>query len=169
MIYTFCINGYPQAGKDSFVELCKLIYGNCYNFSTVDFVKQVAFYCGWNGKKTDKDRKFLSDLKKILAEWDDIPFRSVVNKIKSLEDKYQDNDCLVFIHVREPAEIQRFVDTLGSKTILIRRAAIEDYYQSNSSDANVLQFNYDYEIRNDGTLFELKSKARDFLYDLNLI
>ena len=35
--------------------------------STVDFVKQIARECGWDGVKTPRNRKFLSDLKDLLT------------------------------------------------------------------------------------------------------
>ena len=61
------INGYPESGKDTFVNLCKNIVGESFvkNISTVDFVKEVAMLCGWDGTKTPKNRKFLSDLNHI--------------------------------------------------------------------------------------------------------
>ena len=51
---------------------------SCRIISTVDFVKEVAKFCGWNGQKTPKDRKFLSDLKNILTQWNDIPYKDII-------------------------------------------------------------------------------------------
>ena len=56
------INGTGGCGKTTFVELTQK-YGKVINFSSVDKVKEVAKLIGWDGKKTEKDRKFLSDLK----------------------------------------------------------------------------------------------------------
>ena len=48
------INGMPRSGKDTFVGMCQEIIGEkrCLNVSTVDFVKEVAAYCGWDKTKT---------------------------------------------------------------------------------------------------------------------
>ena len=56
------INGTGGSGKDTFVEYVSK-YAKVYNFSSVDKVKEIAKLIGWTGTKTDKDRKFLSDLK----------------------------------------------------------------------------------------------------------
>ena len=79
----FVINGAPRAGKDTFVEICKDLIGNerCLNVSTVDFVKEVAKFAGWDGNKTPEARKFLSDLKDIMTEYDNIPFKKVKRAI----------------------------------------------------------------------------------------
>ena len=59
------INGYPMSGKDEFTTYCKEILKRktiqSYNISTVDKVKEIAKLMGWDGEKTPKARKFLSD------------------------------------------------------------------------------------------------------------
>jgi hypothetical protein len=37
---------------------------------------------------------------------------------------------------------------------------------TNSSDANVEEYDYDYHIKNDGTLEELKEQAKEFVENL---
>ena len=51
------INGKAGTGKDTFVLMCKDILGatKVLNASTIDFVKEVAEYCGWDGTKTQKN------------------------------------------------------------------------------------------------------------------
>lgn len=73
------INGFPGAGKDEFVSCCKKLIGEPYvrNISTVDFVKYIATECGWDGTKTPKNRAFLSNLKDLLIEWNDVPFKKI--------------------------------------------------------------------------------------------
>ena len=51
---------------------------------------------------------------------------------------------------------------LDAITLLIRRPG-DNSEQSNHSDADVENFEYDYVIENDGTLEELEQKAQDFL------
>lgn len=164
----YILNGKAGSGKTTFF---KLIEEKCcnyvYNYSTVDLVKKVAYGCGWNGEKTPENRKFLSDLKDLLTEWDDVPYKDCLKEIKritSLADIYdvEHDDWAIFIDCREPKEIQKFVDRLGAKTIFIDRK-IEDYNASNHADANVENFEYDIVINNNGTLEDLAAVAMNFI------
>lgn len=166
-----CINGAPTCGKDTFVKLCQKYLLWCGNFSTVDFVKEVAAHAGWDGTKTPHNRKFLSDLKDLLTEWDDVPFKKIQDAIclykKEAESyDFSSEDVLCFIHCREPKEIQKFVGKMGAKTLLIRRPDVERGEQSNHADSDVFNYNYDYTITNDGTLLDLENKAVDFILEL---
>lgn len=164
----YILNGKAGSGKTTFF---KLIEEKCrnyvYNYSTVDLVKKVAYGCGWDGSKTPENRKFLSDLKDLLTEWDDVPYKDCLKEIKritSLADIYdvEHDDWAIFIDCREPKEIQKFVDRLGAKTIFIDRK-IEDYNASNHADANVENFEYDIVINNNGTLEDLAAVAMNFI------
>lgn len=164
----YILNGKAGSGKTTFFKLIKEKCRNyVYNYSTVDLVKKVAYGCGWNGSKTPENRKFLSDLKDLLIEWDDVPYKDCLKEIKritSLADIYdmEHDDWAIFIDCREPKEIQKFVDRLGAKTIFIDRK-IEDYNASNHADANVENFEYDIVINNNGTLEDLAAVAMNFI------
>ena len=159
------LNGQPRAGKSLFVQYCKEVAKDnmVFEYSTVDFVKLVAAACGWDGQKTPKDRKFLSDLKQLLTDWGDVPFKKTLAYIDEI-GRISSN-AVVFIHCREPKEIQRFVDHFGNDcvTLLIRRDAVESNNQSNASDANVLDFDYDLTIFNNGTFEDLMNEAQGFI------
>ena len=166
------INGTGGAGKDTFVTMCKDVYGSkrIINISTVDYVKDVAYELGWDGTKTPKNRKFLSDLKDLLTEWEDIPFIQTCQRIDSWLDYMcgeglDEKEVIVFIHCREPKEIERFVKEYNATTLLIRRSAAESVEASNHADANVLDYAYDYTIYNDSTLSWLRNEALIFLRD----
>ena len=68
------INGKGGVGKDTFIQLCQNYSDDIVNISSVDFVKEVAHFCGWQGEKDVSARKFLSDIKDALTNWKDIPF-----------------------------------------------------------------------------------------------
>jgi dephospho-CoA kinase len=163
------VNGMPMSGKSQFVEYCLQelgFYGE--EVSTVDFVKELATLAGWDGVKRPKDRKFLSDLKDLLVDWNDVPFKKIVEARDRLADHldylgYDANMGVVFTHCREPEEIQKFVDRENAITVLLRREAVENYKQSNHADANVFNYKYDYVIDNNGNLEELREKAKGFL------
>ena len=167
----FIVNGRPCSGKDTFVNFClKELgpYGK--RISTVDFVREIAVRCGWDGTKTPQNRKFLSDLKDLLTNWGDVPYKKTLQEVKlfyyDLECYDVENNGVVFIMSREPEEISRFEKELGAKSVLIRRNAVEFNEQSNHADSEVLNHKYDYIIENNGTIDELKEKAKEFLKNL---
>lgn len=154
--------------------MCKDILGatKVLNASTIDFVKEVAEYCGWDGTKTPENRKFLSDLKDILAQWGDIPLKKVCQEIRTWQNLWvaagEYDKAVVFIHCREPKEIQKLCDELNTYepiTLLVRRDAAESVKQVNHADNEVLNYEYDYVVSNNGSLSELRARAEEFLRD----
>ena len=167
----FIINGRPRSGKDTFVNFCLEELGAFGKLiSTVDFVKKIATECGWDGTKDLKNRKFLSDLKDLLTNWGDVPYKKTLQEIDMFKfdlDYWDVSDKgVVFIMCREPKEIERFERELNAKSVLIRRASVEFEQQSNHADSEVLNHKYDYIIENNSTVDELKEKAKGFLKNL---
>lgn len=155
------INGTGGSGKDTFVELVSTIK-KVYNVSSVDKVKEIAKICGWNGEKKEKDRKFLSDLKLLLIDYNDLPFNDICEKIEKFNNL---DDEIMFIHIREPEEIDRVVKKCNAITLLIKRKGLENI-ETNSSDFNVDNYEYNYYINNDGTIDDLKEEATKFISEL---
>lgn len=169
-IHYVVVNGKPGSGKTTFETLCleKLVYASCY--STIDFVKEIAKKCGWNGEKTDKNRKFLSDLKDLLTDWADVPYESILKKAASIEQELKEYflevDYILFVDSREPEEIERFEKMLNATSLLVRRPEVESEQASNHADENVFRHVYDYTIWNDGTIEDLTLKADSFIIEL---
>lgn len=151
------INGTGGSGKDTFVSLFSK-YCRVYNFSSIDKVKEIARLVGWNGGKTEKDRKFLSDLKKLTTNYNDMAFTDT--KV-AVEKFLQSKDEVMFIHIREIPEIKRAVKEFGALTLLIKRKGY-DNITSNESDANVDNYDYDFIIEND-TLEDLEKRTKSFV------
>lgn len=158
--YVIIINGTGGSGKDTFVQFVSK-YSRVTNFSSVDKVKSIATIIGWNGQKNEKDRKFLSDLKRLTTEYNDMPFNSIKEAFNIF--KNSDNEIL-FIHIREPEEIKRAVITFDAKSLLVKRIGLKNI-SSNSSDADVDNYDYDFIIEND-TLENLDNKALQFVKKL---
>ena len=162
------INGYPESGKDTFVNFCKDIVGEAYckNISTVDFIKYISTKCGCDITKTAKNRKFLSDMKDLLTEWNDVPFQKVKNEIDSfyrdLKSYGADKHGIVFIHCREPEEIERLEKELDAKSVFIDRKESKKE-QSNHADSRVENHSYTYIIDNNEDLDHLKKSAETFI------
>lgn len=156
------INGSGGVGKDTFVEFCSE-FANVKNISSVDKVKEAAkVLVNWNGEKDEKSRKFLSDLKKMSIDYNNYPM--VYIKEQANEFKANETEKIMFIHIREISEIEKVKDEVGAKTLLITSSRVQKI-TTNSSDANVADYNYDCYISNDGTLEELKEKAKKFVME----
>lgn len=161
-INIFIINGQGSVGKTSFEKMVQEIgvaHGdNIKILSTIDYVKDIAKEFGWDGKKELKDRKMLSDLKDLLTEWNDIPYKKICEKINECN---QNNIKAIFIDSREPQEIQRFVNDYQALTVLIKRSNIKMIY-GNHADDEVENYHYDCIIDNSRGLTELLEEATIF-------
>lgn len=164
----FIINGPAGAGKDTFIEqvasLCKL--DEVVSYSYADEAKRLATFAGWEGTKTEADRRFLAELCDSLQSWADIPFRACIRKY---EEEVERGKCkLLFFHVRKPGDIHRmtcfFREKFGVEvqTIYFYRDVKEVH--SNIADSAVYSpFNYDIAVNNQYGLYELLIQARNFV------
>lgn len=165
------VGGFPRSGKSTFVSYCQEIIGENYtlDISTVDLVKSLAVKAGWDGTKTPKNRKFLSDLKQLLIEWDDVPYKDVIKTAQTKRtelDTYGITHTLyVFVQCREPEEIQKFVDRVGARTVFVSRKDHEK--PTNESDIATRRYNYEATIFNDGDLDQLTLCAQAYIKSLN--
>ena len=156
------VNGSGGSGKDTFVNQCaknKTFGSKVVHISIVDKVKDIARYCGWDGEKTDKNRKFLSDLMDILTEWDEVPLKSIGKAVMARKNK------IIFIDAREPDDIDALKIYYDGITVLIKNDNIEPI-KSNHADANVEDYNYDYIIYNNGSIETLRDSADAFLKEI---
>lgn len=150
------INGTGSSGKDEFIKQCGLFDENIENISTIDFVKSLAKHAGWDGKKDERGRRFLSDLKDALVRYDDIPFKETMTNVEMFNNK------TVFIHCREPDEIRKLKNALSAKTILIKNSNVDGTI-NNHADKDVGMFEYDYVVDNSTTLGDLIISAQTFV------
>lgn len=163
------LNGAPESGKDTLVEIGQsMVTPKCYATSTVDPIKEIALDCGWDGKKTPRARKFLSDLKDLLTDFNDYPLTHCINYINHVLYFFDGadistEDVIFFIMCREPKEIDRIKHLFGAKTMVVRRPDIEDKRYLTSSDNDVLEYDYDYEVFNDGTIYDFEITVQNLL------
>ncbi len=178
----FVINGLPRSGKDTFVNEFNCIYNQCislahvHNYSLVHNVKEIAKKIGWNGEKDDKSRKFLSDLKDLTDKYNNFSLNATIKEIEAFlyNEEEMTSNSFLFIHARDPQDIEFICNKYNAKSILIRRLGNEiiDRHSeySNHADCNVYDYTYDYEITNPGTKIDdydanIKLFIGDFLND----
>lgn len=168
-----CINGVATAGKDEFIEFCRNVsYSQdtyIANLSTIDMIRQAGRLLGCVSK-SEKDRKFLSDLKQLSKEYNNHPRKYIEQQIKNFCKS--SGNTIVFVHCREPKEIEEFkeyfieyklVDYFVSA--LVRNPNVKQIV-SNHSDRDVEHYEYDYHIHNDKGLDELRDTAKTFINDI---
>ncbi len=163
------INGQGRSGKDTICRIMAKRY-KVKNVSAIDPVKNIAGYMGWQGEKTDAARKMLADLKQVMIEYGDIPFKYIMEKVAEFE---KSDEQLMFIHVREPEEIKKIVENcpLTVKTLLVRRN--DKYYDhkvfGNHADDDVENYNYDFIYSGNNENVEQLENSFNIFFDKNIL
>ena len=159
----YIINGKPQSGKDTFVDVIINLMNSddlkAQKFSTVDSVKAAAIFLGWDGEKDAKGRNFLSDLKDLSTKYYDNSLNEVKEKI------WMYPDTTFFFFIREPEEIEKLINSYEKgkfKTVCVVRGNDDLADITNHADRYVLNISYDYYIHNEGTLDDFKQSAENF-------
>jgi len=152
------INGNPRSGKDTFVNIAKDIFKDVYSISTVDNIKKYAKLLGWDGKKDNKGRQLLSDMKNSLTKYN---IYYSIDIVKNMIANIPGDNAIVFVFAREPEEIKLFANELDAETVFIKREDSETY--SNHGDANVTNYLYDIYIENNGSLNNFRKKVVEYI------
>jgi len=147
------INGAGGVGKDTLCELAAK-HLRVKNISSITPIKEIAAACGWNGQKDDKSRKFLADLKELCVQYNDYPTAWALSQY---QDFLKSDDEVMFVHIREPKEIAKFVNATGgaAKTLLVRGGErMRRSVYGNAADDGVENYSYDYYFINEKSLDE---------------
>ena len=161
------INGVGASGKDEFIKQLEIISPyKVHNISAIERVKEIAKESfGWQLEKTNESRRLLADLKRVWIEYNNGPFNDIINKVKKFEIDSSEKD-ITFIHCREIDEIKKFKEYFKSYvfvTLLIDR---DVPIPENYADAQVYDYEYDYYIKNEGDIEDLKMKAETFFREI---
>lgn len=161
----FILNGSGGSGKDSVASVLGRHY-KVVNESSITPIKLIAReYTNYDESvKSDKDRKFLSDLKTLFVNYCNLPNTYLVNRY----NEFLKSDADIFIaHIREGSEIDKFKKSIDGKaiTLLVTGGRSKSSY-GNKSDDDVFNYDYDYTFINSGTLENLDS---DFMKFFNSI
>lgn len=156
------INGTAESGKDTFVKMVQNHSSEeVFNISSIDPVKELMVKCGWSRQdKSDEARACMAQIKAILVDRLDGPFWYVNQKIDEI--RYFSPDAIVFVHVREPKEIEKLKWAYGADctTLLVEKKVLR--IPNNAADRNVHQFEYEIYISNNGSLVDLDLQALSF-------
>lgn len=154
------VNGSGGVGKDAF---CRAVsrYAECSVRSSIDPIKTIAAQIGWDGGKSDRDRKFLADMKALSVAYNDFPMQWMRGAVNAFHG-YGDDDEILFLHIRESAEIERAAKEFDAVKVLVTNRRIPKI-TTNSADAGVNDCSYDYVVCNDGTVADLDAHAAEFL------
>jgi RNase adaptor protein for sRNA GlmZ degradation len=155
------INGLSGCGKDTFVNFCKE-FCNVDNLSVADNAKKAMQILGWNGEKTPKNRRLLE----YLVTFADINFDGNYKYIKENIEAINKRNLtdIIFIHSREPENIERFKKTFKAVSLLIERLDYEPVTKT-YTDKRVYHHKYDY-IINNINLEQLKEEAKKFVNNI---
>lgn len=155
------INGRGGVGKDTLCDFAAKHY-KVENISSITPIKDLAKLCGWGGEKNEKSRKFLSDLKQLLIDYNEYPTQYLMEKYH----EFLDNDKeIMFVHIRECQEIDKFktLIQIPCVTLLVERVNGTLVQWGNTSDDEVGNYRYDYVFDNNGPLKTAEDKFVKFL------
>lgn len=171
------INGKGGVGKDYCIShfTSKVGEKNVENISSIDPIKKIASMYGYNdNNKTNQSRRFLSKLKEAFVEWNELPTTYTIKKVDEAINA-ENHKKFVFVHIREPEEIKKFVDTCRISLLMndcrtnfrIVTLLITDGSENganyrtfgNHSDDDVNNFKYDFKYINK------RSRNIDEFYD----
>ena len=155
------INGRGGVGKDTICS-CAAQFLRVRNISSITPIVEIARFAGWGGEKTLAARRLLSRLKEAFTEYNDLSFTYCMQQY---QDFLNSDAELLFIHVREPDEIERLKYAIGSccRTLLVRRPDLSGTCYGNRSDDEVESYSYDLYFENALPLETLPARVEIFL------
>lgn len=156
------INGRGGVGKDTLCEFASKSF-KIQNISAITPIKNIAIEYGWRGEKDAKSRKFLSDLKRVFIEYNDLPTKYLYQKY---EEFMKSMDQILFMHIREIGEIEKIKNKIKTPclTLLVDREVRSNAEWGNDSDDQVDQYTYDFYYDNNKTL---EKTEEDFITLIN--
>lgn len=166
--HLFLMNDFIVTHNTTFEETIQSYAQHTYHkdtsiLSIITPIKSIAKRIGWDGKKDNKDRAFLHDLKVLLHNYNNYDYDYIERYVQYAWELQRD---VVFIDMREYEDIAWFKSLYPeTKTILITKGEEKTY--GNPADDNVNNFLYDYVIKNDSDLQTFRDKAITF-YEENI-
>jgi len=164
----FIINGAPRSGKDTFIDYLRDVTGETVlAFSSIDWVKEMAFKLGWDGVKDTKGRAFCSEIKDACTKYNDKPFKTI---LEGMAKTHTRNYPYFATNIREPSEISKLENYcirngIPCYSIWIRNFKAEEKAKSldNTGDTQYMNHTYSYQVRNHYTLGDYKNNVETLI------
>lgn len=162
------VNGPPRAGKDTLVEAMMRHYADrghhVASFSSIDPIRDMLTEAGIDtSAKTQADRALLAAMGTLLEQHSNFRTNWCVNQVLITHRCFCRKAPVVFLHVREPENIDRIEALLAPCDIRLWRVFVEsdraETTFSNPSDANVFAMKRNFTVQNNGSLKELEKSA----------
>lgn len=113
--------------------------------------------------KSESVRRMLAGVNQALEELD-IPFKDVISVINDVENGYFE-ESNIYIDIRNPKDIKRTVHYCTENEIPVQTIYVErknNKCPDNPADISALEaYEYDFYIKNEGTLADLKKKSQE--------
>lgn len=154
----YIINGSGGVGKDTVCAIAAERYA-VRNVSSITPIAQIAKFAGWDGRKTPEARRLLARLKEVFTEYNDLSFQYCLRQLAEFRGSPEQ---ILFVHIREPEEIERFRTAAGGgcRTLLVRRPSVESRGPlGNHADDLVCTYPYDEVLINDSTVERLRTRV----------
>lgn len=172
----FLLNGAGANGKDTFVnELQSMIDCPIKHFSSVDRVYRAmeVLLDDIEYEKTDEWRTLMHDIKAAWRKYNNGPYYYIMDQIMSGFQQYTCSNALIFIDIREIDEIQSVREECKNRGIvcftIYVHGLVDPSAYTNSSDRNVDQYEYDFNITNiSGDMKQLRKQIYAFAAWVNL-
>ena len=172
------INGKGGTGKDTCIDSLADKFNIC-NISSIDPVRKIATYFGYDGKKDAAGRKFLSDLKLAASAYNNFPTKYIISDIrlfvenKMLAENYEPLEIFC-THIREAEEIDKLKAAMTLEfpdvpvvTVLVRSCKLTKAGEyGNVSDDKAESYMYDGTFWNNGDLDSVKKEFPEFVIGL---
>ena len=152
------INGKGGSGKDTLISNFPELYQNV---SSIDPVKEIALFLGWDGEKDEKGRRFLAELKAAADHYSDYLNRYLMQAADAF---LRSDKEYLFVHIRESSNIYNFKTAVLEKypDICIKTVLVKAIWSVNplGNKADDLVDNYPYDLIyfNQGNIEESSAK-----------
>jgi len=167
------ISGKAEHGKDSVAEMLKnKLDEKVFILHFGDYVKDLALRLGWNGKKDEEGRSFLTELgNKFREKKSDFWINPVVDLISMLKDEYDifvvpDTRYLNEIHIPSRLFWNYKIITLRVERLNYTSSLTEEQ-KNNISENELNNYKFDYVIQYENGLENLEVEVDKFIPWLN--
>lgn len=170
----FIVNGLPRAGKDTLVDMaCDALIKNgeeAYAFSSIDPIREILRKGEIDiSRKTPADRKLMATIGDALEEYSGFRSRGCIDFVQAYQRTFytapgeDPRRLTVFLFIREPDIIAKVKEALEDGDATVWKVFVESNRAeapTNRTDAGIgTAADYDYLVRNNGTLQELRQEA----------